>query len=71
MNEPWRQAQYRAGQEDRWLRRRPVCADCGRHIAEGWCFPLEDGGVLCEKCMRARMIEVLVPLWDGTDTSVP
>lgn len=58
MSEPWLEAERRAAQGDRYLARRPVCADCGRHIGESWCFPLENGEVLCEHCVWSRMIEV-------------
>lgn len=56
--EPWLQAERIAARGDLWLRRRPVCADCGRPIVQERCLPLEDGGVLCPDCVKDRMVEV-------------
>ena len=58
MDEPWLEAERIAAKADRWLRRRPVCTDCGRHIAEDRYFPLEDGSPLCPDCVRDRMVEI-------------
>lgn len=58
MTEPWLEAERRAAAADRCLARRPVCADCGRHIIDAWCFPLPGGEALCEDCVRQRMVEV-------------
>ena len=58
MGEPWLQAQRIAKQADRWLLRRPICADCGRHIAQERYFPLEDGSPLCLGCVRERLVEI-------------
>lgn len=56
--EPWLEAEAVAARADRWLLRRPVCGDCGRHIAEERCFPLDNGEVLCPACIRGRMVEI-------------
>ena len=56
--EAWLQAERIASRADRWLRRRPVCADCGRHIAQERYFPLEDGNPLCPDCVGDRMVEI-------------
>ena len=58
MDEPWLEAERIAAKADRWLRRRPVCTDCGRHIEEDRYFPLEDGSPLCPDCVRDRMVEI-------------
>ena len=58
MIEPWEQAQAIAGRWDARLRRRPVCQDCGKTVAEGWYFPLAQGQALCRRCMLDRMVEV-------------
>lgn len=58
MEEPWLEAERLAARADRWLLRRPVCADCGRHIAGERYFPLEDGSRLCEECVNERMVEI-------------
>ena len=58
MMEPWEQAQALAARWDDRLRRRPVCQDCGKPVAEGWYFPLEHGQALCRRCMLDRMVEV-------------
>ena len=57
-DEPWLQAERLAAKQDRWLLRRPVCGDCGRHITEERYFPLEDGTPLCPDCVRDRMVEI-------------
>ena len=56
--EPWLEAERLAARADRWLLRRPVCADCGRHIAQERYFPLEDGSALCPVCVEDRMVEI-------------
>ena len=58
MDEPWLQAERIAAKADCWLLRRPVCADCGRHIAQERYFPLEDGSPLCLGCVRERLVEI-------------
>lgn len=58
MGEPWLEAERIAARGDRWLLARPVCCDCGRHIAEEWYFPLEDGSPLCPDCVRDRRVEI-------------
>ena len=57
-DEPWLQAERLAAKEDRWLLRRPMCGDCGRHITQDRYFPLEDGTPLCPDCVRERMVEI-------------
>ena len=56
--EPWLEAERIAARADRWLLRRPMCADCGRHIAQERYFPLESGEVLCPGCVGGRMVEI-------------
>ena len=56
--EPWLEAEAKDARWDRWLLRRPVCADCGRHIAQERYFPLENGDALCPGCTRGRMVEI-------------
>ena len=56
--EAWLQAERIAAKADRWLLRRPKCADCGRHIVQERYFPLEDGSPLCPACLRDRMVEI-------------
>lgn len=56
--QPWLQAERIAARADRWLLRRPVCEDCGRHIVQDRYFPLEDGTPLCPDCVRDRMVEI-------------
>ena len=58
MEEPWILAEQEAQLADRQRKCRPVCADCGRRIAEGWAFELDEGEFLCEKCARLRVVEV-------------
>lgn len=58
MNEPWLEAERLAARADRWLKRRPVCRECGRRIAGERYFPLEDGSALCEECVAERMVEI-------------
>lgn len=58
MSEPWLEAERRAAAADRRLARRPVCVDCGRHIAGTWCLPLPNGEILCEDCVWQRLVEV-------------
>ena len=54
MTEPWLLAEQEAERCDRQVQQRPVCADCGRPIAEQWAFALGDGAFLCGKCVRLR-----------------
>lgn len=56
MTEPWVLAEQEAQRAER--ERRPVCTDCGRKIAEGWAFELDEGEYLCEKCARLRVVEL-------------
>lgn len=58
MEEPWILAEQEAQRADRQRKCRPVCADCGRRIAEGWAFELDEGEFLCEKCARLRVVEL-------------
>ena len=46
MEEPWILAEQEAQRADRQRKCRPVCADCGRRIAEGWAFELDEGEFL-------------------------
>ena len=57
MQEAFEQAERRAARADTRLQRRPICPDCGRRIGGSWCFPLENGEYLCEKCMYDRMMD--------------
>jgi len=55
----WILAQEREERWEDYLRRRPVCMDCGRDILEGMVFPLEENGsfgFLCPGCVQDRMI---------------
>ena len=42
--------QHEAAQE-RWLRSRPVCVECGEHIQDEYAFYI-DGEWICEDCMH-------------------
>ena len=57
MDEAWLEAERREAAWDAWLAGRPVCADCGERITEEECLPM-DGGVLCPRCVRRRMVPV-------------
>lgn len=58
MTEPWVLAEQEAQRADNQRQRRPVCTDCGKRIAEGWAFELDEGEFLCEKCARLRVVEL-------------
>ena len=58
MTEPWLEAARRDMREEHWRERRPVCAECGRHILEERYFPLPDGSPLCPGCVREAMVEI-------------
>lgn len=58
MTEPWVLAEQEAQRADHQRQRRPVCADCGKRIAEGWALELDEGEFLCEKCARLRVVEI-------------
>lgn len=57
MREIWMEDARREERWDRWVRSRPVCLDCREHILEEKCLPVE-GGVICEGCVRLRMVEI-------------
>ena len=42
MTEPWVLAEQEAQRADHQRQRRPVCADCGKRIAEGWALELDE-----------------------------
>lgn len=46
---------YDADQHDteceRWLERRPVCADCGEHIQDEYMYVI-DGKNICPSCLE-------------------
>lgn len=56
MTEPWVLAEQEAQRAEQ--ERKPVCADCGRRIAQGWTLALDEGEYLCEKCARLRVVEI-------------
>lgn len=55
--EPWLEEQHRQKRWDDWLKQRPVCCDCGNHIARETYLPTPDGP-LCPECVGRRMVEV-------------
>ena len=38
-------------QEERWLRKRPICSVCGEHIQDEQAYKLE-GDLMCEQCFE-------------------
>lgn len=53
--ENWQREQMLQSRWDGYLRRRPICADCGERITSSLCLPLDDGSCLCPRCVRERM----------------
>lgn len=40
----------REAEQEAWLKKRPVCADCEQHIQEEWAYYI-NGEWICEDCM--------------------
>lgn len=38
-------------EQERWLRKRPVCVECSEHIQEEHLFDI-DGDLVCENCLQ-------------------
>lgn len=45
-------------EQEAWLAKRPVCADCGHHIQEEEAYYI-NGEWICERCMDSYRREVL------------
>ena len=41
---------------ERWLAKRPVCADCGEHVQHGHYYRINDE-VICPGCMESHYRE--------------
>ena len=37
--------------QNRWLKSRPVCSECGEHIQDERCYEVNDE-LICEECME-------------------
>lgn len=57
MDEIWAEELRLQKRWDNWLSGRPVCLDCGRHIAEARAVAAE-GGLICIRCIRGRTVDV-------------
>ena len=44
-------------QQEAWLAKRPVCADCGEHIQDEEAYYI-NGEWICEDCMSAYLVNV-------------
>lgn len=51
MREPWEFAMDKDFEDDKWLRRRPVCAYCEQHIQEEYFFRINEE-IICERCVK-------------------
>ena len=49
--------QHKEAEEERWLQKRPECADCGEPIQDEMAFHKDDV-FLCEHCRDAYMVYV-------------
>lgn len=38
-------------EQDAWLKRRPVCVECGEHIQDDFLYDI-NGDIYCEECMK-------------------
>ena len=34
-----------------WLKKQPICAECGEHIQDDYCYEINDE-LVCENCME-------------------
>lgn len=50
-------------ENDRWLRKRPVCAECGEHIQDDHAYRM-DQGLLCPQCFEEWADDIKVWLED-------
>ena len=52
MAEPYEDYDRYADSLDRWEKRRPVCAYCGRHIVDNLCYEFDGGDIVCPDCLE-------------------
>lgn len=38
-------------EQQAWLKKRPICGECGEHIQEEYCYEI-NGEYICEHCME-------------------
>lgn len=38
-------------EQSRWLKKRPVCSECGEHIQDEHCYEINDE-LICEECLE-------------------
>ena len=49
--------QRKEAEAERWLQKRPVCADCGEHIQDEDAYYI-NGEFICKDCMDAYLVSV-------------
>lgn len=49
--------QRKEAEAERWLLKRPVCADCGEHIQDEDAYYI-NGDFICSDCMSAYLVNV-------------
>lgn len=49
--------QRKEAEAERWLQKRPECADCGEHIQDEFAYYI-NGEWICDDCMSAYHVSV-------------
>ena len=57
-DDPIRDFEKHDAEQNRWLEKMPVCADCGEHIQDETAFYI-NGEWICKSCMDSYEREVL------------
>lgn len=50
-DDPVRDAERHAAEQEKWLKRLPVCCECDHPIQSDECFEF-DGGLICPDCLK-------------------
>lgn len=50
-DDPIRDAERYAVEQERWLKKLPICCKCKERIQDDTCFDIHDE-IYCERCMR-------------------
>lgn len=54
---PYFDADQKNEEEERWLERRPVCAECGEHIQEDYAYRIGDD-LYCNDCIECAKVRI-------------
>lgn len=50
----WKEHEW---EKERWLKKRPICHECGEHIQEDYAWQF-NGKYICEECLNQHKVEI-------------